>query len=124
MLSMVKTGKISTKRLELWLACLDPTLGGEIQKTRPVLVVSNNDNNRANSVITVLTITSNISFIADFDVYIPAGTAGLSKNSKAKADQIRAISKERLIKKIGRLPESFRQSVNNSMLIHLDLGLK
>lgn len=121
---MVKTGRISIKRLDLWLACLDPTMGGEIQKTRPVLIVSNNENNRANSVVTVLPVTSNTSFIADFDVFIPEGTAGLSKDSKAKADQIRTISKERLIKKIGRLPESFLHAVNGSILIHLDLSLQ
>jgi mRNA interferase MazF len=120
---MVKTGKISIKRLDLWLACLDPTLGSEIQKTRPVLVVSRNENNRGNSVITILPITSNIHFIADFDVFIPEGTAGLSKDSKAKADQIRTIAKERLIKKIGRLPESYQNAVNNSLLIHLDLKI-
>jgi mRNA interferase MazF len=118
---MGKTGKTNIKRLEIWLACLDPTMGCEIMKTRPVLVVSNNENNRANSVITVLPLTSNTSFIADFDVFTPAGIADLPKDSKAKADQIRAISKERLVKKIGRLQDSFRQPVKSSILIHLNL---
>jgi mRNA-degrading endonuclease toxin of MazEF toxin-antitoxin module len=37
---------MNIKRLEIWLAALDPTVGSEIQKTRPVLVVSNNQNNK------------------------------------------------------------------------------
>ena len=50
---------MNIKRGEIWLANLDPTIGSEIQKTRPVAVVSNNINNTHNNVITILPITSN-----------------------------------------------------------------
>ncbi len=42
---------MSIKRGEIWLANLDPTVGGEIRKTRPVLVVSNDINNIHNQVV-------------------------------------------------------------------------
>jgi mRNA interferase MazF len=118
---MAKIGRKRIRRLEIWLANLDPTVGGEIQKTRPVLVVSNDQNNSMNSVITVLPVTSNTQFLADFDVFIPQGIANLPKDSKAKADQIRTISRERFIKRIGVLPISFKQRIEGSLKIHLGL---
>ncbi len=45
------------RRGDIWLANLDPTVGSEIQKVRPVLVVSNNANNAHNQVVTILPIT-------------------------------------------------------------------
>lgn len=100
---------MNIKRLEIWLAALDPTFGSEIQKTRPVLVVSNDKNNKHNSVVSILPITSNTAFVADFDVFISKGTANLPKDSKAKADQIRTLDKQRLIKKLENYPPAFQQ---------------
>ena len=104
------------------MAALDPAIGSEIQKTRPVLVVSNNKNNTYNSVVTILPITSNVSFVAAFEVFLPAGTGNLPKNSKAKADQIRTLDKQRLIKKIGQLPSRFADSVDGALRLHLGVG--
>ena len=72
---------MNIKRLEILLAALDPTVGSEIQKTRPVLVVSNEKNNKFNSVVSILPITSNISFIADFEVFIGRDEKPYSRSS-------------------------------------------
>jgi mRNA interferase MazF len=112
---------MNIKRLEIWLAALDPTVGSEIQKTRPVLVVSNNQNNKFNAIVSVLPITSNTTFVADFEVFIPKGVANLPKDSKAKADQIRTLDKQRLVKKIGKLPASFSPEIKKAIQLHLDL---
>ena len=53
---------MSIKRGEVWLANLDPTIGGEIRKTRPVLVVSNNANNTHNQVVSILPIRTCLNF--------------------------------------------------------------
>lgn len=90
---------MSIKRSEIWLANLDPTVGGEIRKTRPVLVVSNDINNIHNQVVTVLPLTSNTSRIFSFEVLLAQGVANLPKDSKAKADQIRTLDKSRLVRK-------------------------
>jgi len=100
---------------------LDPTVGSEIQKTRPVLVVSNDKNNAFNSVVSILPITSNVVFEADFEVFIPKGVANLPKDSKAKADQIRTIDKQRLVKKIGKLPAGFSEKIKRALVLHLDI---
>ena len=114
--------KTPPKRGEIWLANLDPAIGSEIQKTRPVLVVSNNTNNIYNNVVTVLPITSNVVKVFSFEVLIPKGVANLPKDSKVKADQIRTIDKSRLAKRIGILPISFLASTENAIKNHLNLS--
>ncbi len=109
------------KRGEVWLAALDPTVGGEIQKTRPVVVVSNDVSNAHNSVVSIVPLTSNVSRVLSFDVYIPIGVGGVTKDSKAKADQIRTIDKSRLIKQYGALPNDYVQQLNKALKPHLGL---
>ena len=113
---------MNIKRLDIWLAALDPTIGSEIQKTRPVLIVSNDHNNRFNSVVSILPITSNITIVSDFEVFISQNIGHLPKDLKAKADQIRTVDKRRLIKKIGKLPASFTVKVEQALKVHLDLS--
>src|SRR5205085_11517412 len=95
---------MNIKRGNIYLANLNPTLGSEINKTRPVVVVSNDLNNEYNNIITVIPLTSNIRRVFKFEVLVLAGTGNLPKDSKIKVDQIRAIDKLRLGKEIGSLP--------------------
>ena len=84
------------RRGEIYFAALDPTVGAEVQKTRPVVVVSNNAANRASSVVTVVPLTSNVARVFPFEVLLPAARTGLTKDSKAMAQQVRTLDKERL----------------------------
>jgi mRNA interferase MazF len=77
------------RRGEIYFAALDPTVGAEVQKTRPVVVVSNNAANRASSVVTVVPLTSNVARVFPFEVLLPAARTGLTKDSKAMAQQVR-----------------------------------
>ncbi len=110
---------MTIKRADIYLANLNPTLGSEINKTRPVVVVSNNINNEYSNTVTILPITSNTVNIYPFEVFIGAGVSNLPKDSKVKADQIRTIDKQRLIKKIGSLNENLIADVEAAMKIHL-----
>ena len=111
---------MSIKRGEVWLANLDPTIiGGEIKKTRPVLVVSNNANNTHNQVVSILPITSSVAKIFSFEVFLPKGVANLPKDSKAKADQIRTLDKSRLVKRIGLLSPPYMTLIEEAIKIHL-----
>ena len=110
------------KRGEVWLAALDPTIGGEIQKTRPVVVVSNDISNSHNSVVSIVPLTSNVTRILSFEVYIPTGVGGVTKDSKVKPDQIRTIDKSRLIKLYGTLPDTYVQQLNKALKLHLALN--
>ncbi len=112
---------MTIKRGDIWLANLDPTVGKEIQKTRPVLVVSNNTNNVHNQVVTILPITSSTDKVFSFEVFLPKGVSNLPKDSKAKADQVRAIDKIRLSKRIGSLPNYYMDLVETAIKLHLAL---
>jgi len=112
---------MNIKRGEIWLANLDPTVGSEIQKTRPVVIVSNDSNNQNNSVVTVVPITSNATRVFSFEVFLPMGTAGLPKDSKAKADQIRTLDKSRLVKLYGQLSASLINALDKAIKLHLGL---
>lgn len=84
------------RRGEIYFAALDPARGGETQKTRPVVVVSNNVANRAAAVVTVVPLTSSVERVYPFEVLLPASRTGLSKDSKAMAQQVRTLDKARL----------------------------
>jgi len=81
------------RRGEIYYADLTPNVGSEINKRRPVLIVSNNANHRAAPTVTVLPITSNVTRVFPFEVLLPSGKSGLPKESKALAQQIRTISR-------------------------------
>ena len=115
---------------------LDPAIGHEIQKTRPVLVVSNNINNKFNATISVLPITSNVKNVFSFEVFIPKNKTLLTKDSKVKADQIRTIDLNYLDKEVGKdnysvfltadhggadVPNHLMKEVNIALQLHLSL---
>lgn len=111
------------KRGEIYFANLDPTIGSETQKKRPVLIVSNNANNKIATTVTIVPITSNIKAIYPFEVLLKQDLTGLQKDSKAQCHQIRTISKLRItqIKPTGQIPNNIMRQVNYALKLHLDL---
>ncbi|MGL5033593.1 MAG: type II toxin-antitoxin system PemK/MazF family toxin [Microcystaceae cyanobacterium] len=110
------------KRGEIYYANLDPTIGSEIAKRRPVLIVSNDINNRAATTLTILPITSNIARIYPFEVALSPENSGLSKASKIQAQQIRTIAKQRICSDaLGSLSLSLMESVDAAIKLHLAL---
>ena len=113
---------MNIKRGEIYLAALDPTLGREISKTRPVVVVSNDKNNEFSGTVTVLPISSqNVDKIYPFETLLPKGSGNLPKNSKVKADQIRTIDRARIVKHIGALGSTEMKDIEKTIRLHLDL---
>jgi len=116
---------MNIKRGEIYLAVLDPAIGREISKTRPVVIVSNNINNQFSGTVTILPITSkNLRKIYPFELLLTKGTGNLPKNSKVKADQIRTLDKKRIVKYIGDLSKEEMSIIEKTMMIHLDLPVK
>jgi mRNA interferase MazF len=110
------------RRGEIYYADLSPTVGSEINKRRPVLIVSNNANNRAASTVTVLPITSNVNRVYPFEVLLSPEETGLPQPSKAQAQQIRTISKQRLRGgAVGSLNTALVRKTEDAMRLHLDL---
>lgn len=110
------------KRGDIYYAHLDPTIGAEINKKRPVLIVSNNANNHHASTLTVVPITSNTSKVYPFEVLLEAKDSGLSKRSKAQCHQVRTVSKIRITgKKAGCVNLEIMVRVDSALKLHLDL---
>ena len=110
------------KRGEIWFADLSPTRGSEIVKRRPVLIISNDANNRASSTITILPITSNVSKVYPFEVFLASAECGLPKDSKIQAQQIRTIAKERITcNSIGKLEKEKLREVDAAIRLHLGI---
>ena len=112
------------KRGEIFLVSLDPTIGSEINKTRPALVISNDINNKFSSTVTVIPITSNVKKVFPFEVLFPPAQSGLSEASKAKCNQIRTVDKRRLIKPLGKISQKKMGKVEDSLSIHLGMYFK
>ena len=110
------------KRGEIYFAELNSTIGHETQKRRPVLIVSNNANNKAAETVTVVPIASNITKIYPFEVYLDSTETGLNLHSKAQCHQIRTIYKARIQNKI---PVGYVRSsmpkIHAALILHLDL---
>jgi mRNA interferase MazF len=110
------------KRGDIYFANLDPTIGSEIKKKRPVLIVSNNANNKSSATITIVPLTSNVTKVYPFEVLLESSCSGLSKHSKAQCHQIKTISTLRIqSKKMGNIDANIMHQVDNALKLHLDL---
>jgi mRNA interferase MazF len=110
------------KRGDIYFAQLDPTRGSEIQKTRPVVIVSNDVANRASSLVTIVPLSSNVSRVFPFEVALTAEQSGLPKDSKAMAQQIRTIDKSRLShQRSGHLKPKQLTALDEALRLHLGL---
>jgi len=111
---------MNIKRGDICIASLDPVVGKEISKTRPVVIVSNDKNNTFSGTVTILPVTSKrLKRIYPFEVLLPKGSGSLPKDSKVKADQIRTLDKSRIISILGKLDESAVKSIDRALKIHL-----
>lgn len=113
--------KTFPERGKIYQVCLDPTIGSEINKTRPALIISNNINNQVAQTVTVIPITSNIEKVYPFETFLPSQESELPEDSKAKCNQIRTIDKKRLVKSLGRISKEKLKDIENSLLIHLGM---
>lgn len=86
----------SPKRGDVWFVNFDPSVGTEIKKTRPAVIVSNNDSNKFLERVQVLPITSNVEKVYPCECKITVKM----ESRKAMADQIMTVSKKRLYKKV------------------------
>lgn len=110
------------KRGEIYYADLNPAVGSEIAKRRPVLIVSNDINNKVSLTVTVLPISSQVDRVYPFEVLLPKEVSGLPKVSKALAQQIRTISKARITGiAIGVITAQLIFDVNAAIELHLGL---
>lgn len=106
---------VAVKRGDVVVANLDPTIGVEIQKTRPVVVLSNNAINQYSQLVVIVPLTKNTAHLSPSHAVIPKGTARLTFTSKAVTEQIKAIDKRRLVKRLGSLTPSLLEAVERAL---------
>ena len=106
------------KRGEVWWVEFDPSVGSEIRKTRPAIIISNDAANRNLSRVVVMPLTSNVDRLYPGEARI----AVAGKASKAMADQIMAADKQRLKSRLGALGTSDLAAVEDCILLHLGLA--
>lgn len=114
------------RRGEIRWVDLDPVLGSEADKRRPAVIVSNDGANQAaarlgRGVLTVVPITSNVERIHPFQVLIRAVGSGLSQDSKAQAEQVRAVTVRRVGERLGLVAPDVMERIDDALRLHLDL---
>jgi mRNA interferase MazF len=114
---------MSIKQFEIWIADLNPQIGTEPGKTRPILVIQTDLLNKLPHPSTVVCpITTNVEKDVDIlRVHLKKGMANLHENCDIMIDQIRAIDNKRLIIKVGDLPKDLIDKVKENIMIILDL---
>lgn len=108
---------------EIWIADLNPQIGTEAGKLRPVLIVQTNLLNKIQHPSTIVCpITTNVLDDSDIlRVHLKKGMANLHENCDIMIDQIRAIDNKRLIKKVGNLPTDLIEKIKENISIIIDL---
>ncbi len=112
------------RQFEIWVADLNPQIGTQPGKTRPVLVVQTNFLNKIPHPSTIICpITSKIKIDADvLRIHLKKGNAGLQQDCDIMIDQIRAIDNKRLLRKAGDLPRDMIDIVKENLSIIIDLS--
>ncbi len=105
------------QRGEVWWVNFDPSVGGEIQKQRPALILSNDASNKHLNRVQVIPLSSRVDRLYPSEVVITLN----GKSHKAMADQLTTVSKQRLSNRIGRIAAIDLMQVERIVKLQLDL---
>jgi mRNA interferase MazF len=108
------------KRGEIWLVNWNPSRGSEQAGIRPALVIQNDIGNEKSSTTIVAAISGTVK-IYPMNVKINPAESGLDKPSLIKTSQILTVSKERLMKKIGKVGRDTMNAVDSAIKLSLDI---
>jgi mRNA interferase MazF len=110
------------QRGDIYLVSFDPTVGSEIQKTRPALVIQNDIGNRYSPITIVAAITSKFGLPPyPTEVVMDPKDSGLSQRSAVVLNQIRSVDRRRLVKRIGKASPEVMGRVDRAIRISLGL---
>lgn len=106
---------IAVQRGDVVLVNLDPTIGVEIKKTRPAIVLSNDAINEYSQLAVIVPLTKHTARLSPSHALIPKGTARLTFASKVVTEQINAVDKQRIVKRLGSLPPALLVQVEHAV---------
>ncbi len=111
------------RRGDLYLCSFDPTVGHEIKKTRPALVIQNDIGNRFSPLTIVAAVTSAVSPVSyPVEVVVDPNTGnGLDVRSSIRLDQIRTVDRERMVRRLGVVDRGTMSKVDEALKISLGL---
>ena len=110
------------KRGEVHWVSFDPTIGAQIRKTRPALVIQNDIANRYSPITIVAAITSQFeATIYPTEVFLKAPEGGLSVDSVVLLNQVRSIDRARLVKRLGSVKPGTMARVDRAIRISFGL---
>ena len=109
------------RRGEVYLTFFDPTVGSEIRKTRPAVILQNDVANRHSPVTIVAAMSSNAHDPYPTRVLVMSPEGGLTKNSVVVLNQIRSVDRTRLVRRMGRLSAATMARVDRALAISVGL---
>lgn len=120
---MAKASKVTQpRRGEVYVVSLDPTVGAEIKKTRPAIVVQNDPSNRWSPLTIVAAITSQFEEpLYPTEILVRAPEGGLTVDSVVLLNQIRSVDNARLVRRLGVLKPETMKEVDRALLVSLGL---
>ena len=109
-------------QFEVWIANLDPQIGTESGKTRPVLIVQTDLLNKFHPSTLICPITTKVQKKSNLlRVHLKIGDGNLTKQSDVMIDQIRSIDNRRLLKRIGKIPDEKVKQVKRNIKLIFDV---
>lgn len=111
------------RRADVYLVSFDPTLGAEIKKTRPALILQNDIANRHSPITIVAAMTSQFEEpLYPTEVLVKASEGGLTVDSVVLLNQIRSMDTQRLVRRLGRLTAETMRRVDRALVVSLGLA--
>lgn len=113
---------MSVRRGDVYWVNLDPTVGREMRKTRPCVIVQRDSANRTSPTVIVCPLTDAGGIEGNLlNVFVPAGAGGSTKDSLIVCNAIRSVDRARVGEYLGTLPEAVMSAVDRGLRAILDV---